>query len=104
MNACKPRCERLDSSGTCHKCGSVWKDGEWKGINMKKRGVRFRWILRRLVNWYCYDGGFWLRIMGRGISVVNRQKHPQLFSERDGYRRGLRVGKWAVEWLPSNTK
>ena len=36
MNACKPHCERLDSSGVCPKCGSVWKDGEWKGMNMTK--------------------------------------------------------------------
>ena len=36
MKACKPHCERLDSSGVCPKCGSVWKDGEWKGMNMTK--------------------------------------------------------------------
>lgn len=57
--------------------------------------------VQRLVSWRCYDGGFWLRILGRGISVVNRQKHPPLFSERNGFRRVRRIGKWGVEWLPS---
>ena len=53
----------------------------------------------KLVSWHFYDGGFWLRIAGAGISVVDKSKHPPLFSERNGYTKVLRVGKWGVEWL-----
>ena len=46
-----------------------------------------------------YDGGFWIRIMGRGISIVDKHKHPPLFSERHGYRKVLRIGRWGIEFL-----
>jgi hypothetical protein len=69
---------------------------------MKTRDTQSRCSLHWMVSWHYYDGGFWLRIMGRGISVVNKQKHLPLFSERNGYRRVRRIGKWGVEWLPAN--
>lgn len=53
----------------------------------------------KLTKWHCYDGGFWFRVLGFGISVRNKAKHPPLFSERNGYRKVLRIGKWGVEWL-----
>lgn len=46
-----------------------------------------------------YDGGFWFRVFGKGFSVVNREKHPALFSERIGKTRTIRFGKWAVTFL-----
>ena len=59
--------------------------------------------LQRLVSGHCYDGGCWLRILGRGISIVNKRKHPPLFSERYGYRRVIYLGHWGVELLkPAN--
>jgi hypothetical protein len=62
--------------------------------------------LRRLVSWHRYDGGFWLRIgkRGRGFAVSDKIKHPPLFSERYGYRKVLRIGKWGFEILTANRK
>ena len=54
--------------------------------------------------WHYYDGGVWIRILGKGISIINKQKHPPLFSERNGYRRVLRIGKWGVEHLTDNSR
>ena len=51
------------------------------------------------INWFFYDGGFWIRILGYGISVTNKDKHSPLFSERYGYRRVFRIGKWGIKWL-----
>ena len=58
-----------------------------------------------IVSWHAYDGGFWLRIgnRGRGFAVVNKSKNPPLFSERYGYRKVYRIGKWGFEILkPAN--
>ncbi len=52
-----------------------------------------------VVVWSFYDGGFWIRFFGRGFSVVNKIKHPPLFSERNGYRKVLRIGKYGFEYL-----
>lgn len=60
---------------------------------------------QRMVSWRRYDGGFWLRIgtHGRGFAVSDKVKHPPLFSERYGYRKVLRIGKWGFEILkPAN--
>ncbi|MDV5356516.1 hypothetical protein QM201_16705 [Enterobacter asburiae] len=41
-----------------------------------------------------YEGGFWFRIFGYGLSVRNRYKFPAPFSVRNGYVKELRVGKY----------
>ncbi|KKN72966.1 hypothetical protein LCGC14_0405200 [marine sediment metagenome] len=46
-----------------------------------------------------YDGGFWFRIFGKGLAIVNKKKNPPLFSERNGIRKVLRVGNYGVEFL-----
>ena len=53
----------------------------------------------QLIQFYSYNGGFWVRIMGRGLSVMDKKKYPPLFSERNGCKRIIRIGKWGVEWL-----
>jgi hypothetical protein len=59
--------------------------------------------LERKVRWKFYDGGFWIRVYGRGISIVDKKKHLPLFSERSGNRKVLHVGKFGIEYLkPSN--
>lgn len=47
-----------------------------------------------------YPGGLWFRILNRGLAIENRRIIPALFSERIGYVRVLRLGPWAVRWLP----
>ncbi|MCW1826494.1 hypothetical protein OLZ31_06470 [Enterobacter asburiae] len=46
-----------------------------------------------------YEGGFWFRIFGYGLSVRNRDKFPSSFSVRNGYVKELRVGKYGIKIL-----
>lgn len=50
----------------------------------------------RLLEWHKRTGSFWFRVFGIGLSIQNREIHRALFSERNGYRKVLRVGKWAI--------
>jgi len=58
----------------------------------------------RLIQYWFFDGGFWIRVFGRGFSVVNKIKHPPLFSERYGYRQVFRFGNRGIEWLKNERK
>lgn len=51
------------------------------------------------LSWHRYDGGLWFRVFGLGLSIADRSKHPALFSERNGYEKVLRIGKWVVRGL-----
>lgn len=42
---------------------------------------------------------FWFRVLGIGISGKDANTHPLLFSQRYGYRKGLRVGSWLFSFL-----
>jgi len=44
-------------------------------------------------------GHFWFRVFGYGLSFMNRDIHPPLFSERNGYSKVLRIGKWSIKGL-----
>ena len=46
-----------------------------------------------------YDGGAWFRIGCMVLSVVNKDKHRPLFSERNGYRKVWKLGRWGIEFL-----
>lgn len=48
---------------------------------------------------FIYDGGFWFRLFGWGFSISDKIKNPPLFSERNGYKKVLRVGKWGIGLL-----
>jgi hypothetical protein len=45
------------------------------------------------------DAG-WIRILGKGISWKDTTTQEPLFSERNGYRKNIRIGKWLLTWLP----
>lgn len=45
------------------------------------------------------DGRGWFRIMGYGLSWKNTKKHDLIFSERYGYRKGFRIGKYIIHFL-----
>jgi hypothetical protein len=62
---------------------------KWKGESM----------LSWLIIWHFYNGGFWFRVFGVGLSIVDRRKHPPLFSERTGRQPVLRIGWWSIKWL-----
>jgi len=55
--------------------------------------------VQRLVSFNFYDGGFWVRLFGVGVSVVNKERHLPLFSERNGHRKILRLGKCGFEFI-----
>lgn len=44
-----------------------------------------------------HSSGLYFRIGGYGLAF-ERDMTP-LFSERNGYRRVWRIGRWAIQWL-----
>jgi len=53
----------------------------------------------KIIQYHIYDGGFWFRVLGHGLSIVDKTKHRPLFSERHGYRKVLRIGRIGIEYL-----
>lgn len=43
--------------------------------------------------------GFWFRIYGYGLSVINRQVYPAPFSVRHGFVKEIRLGNYGVKLL-----
>ena len=41
----------------------------------------------------------WFRVFGVGLSFKNTNVHPLLFSERNGYRKGLQLGAYRFSIL-----
>jgi len=49
--------------------------------------------------------GFWFRIFGYGVSVINREIYQPLFSVRNGFVKEYRVGRWGIKILkPSDMR
>jgi hypothetical protein len=48
------------------------------------------------------DGRRWIRVFGYGISFTDNTKHRMLYSERNGIKKHVRVGKWRVKYLPKS--
>lgn len=55
--------------------------------------------MSKLFSYHKYEGGLWFRVLGRGLSIQNRQKIPAMSSERNGYVKTLRIGKWSIRLL-----
>ena len=55
--------------------------------------------MSKLFAYHKYEGGLWLRVLGRGLHIQNRKKIPAMFSERNGYVKTLRIGKWSIRLL-----
>ena len=45
------------------------------------------------------DGIGWMRILGKGIHWKDTSKHRLYFSERNGYRKALNIGKYRLSLL-----
>jgi hypothetical protein len=45
------------------------------------------------------DGIFWFRIFGSGLAIKDINKHPLLFSERNGFSKGVQIRKWRIDVL-----
>lgn len=65
---------------------------------MTNKWRKMKMVVRPLT-WHRGDGIFWFRIFGRGIVIEDRTKKRALFSERYGYTKWLRLGKWAIKKL-----
>lgn len=53
-------------------------------------------------NWWCcyyYNQQGWFRIFGRGLKWKNTEKYGLLFSERNGFWKGISIGKWRISRL-----
>lgn len=49
---------------------------------------------------YCvHKNGFWFRLFGYGLSMINRYKQPPLFSVRNEYRKEYKIGKYGIQLL-----
>jgi hypothetical protein len=47
-----------------------------------------------------YNHAGWFRFFGFGLHWKDSTKHDLSFSERNGYRRYVKIGKWIVGYLP----
>lgn len=49
---------------------------------------------------FVLSNGLWFfRIFGYGLHWKNTDKHPLLFSQRNGYRKALTIGNWCFTIL-----
>jgi len=55
--------------------------------------------MERMWAYYKSDGFMWFRVFGKGIHIKDISKHGSTFSERYGYRKSLRLGKWRMSLL-----
>ena len=57
-------------------------------------------MLRIVLLDYYYSNGFgWFRIFGIGLLWKNTKKHGMLFSERAGYIKFIKIGKYLIRFL-----
>lgn len=62
------------------------------------------WTDPKLLSGACYPGGWWFRILGRGIHYHDHRVVEPLFSERMGFKKRLRLGPhcfgllWGRSW------
>lgn len=47
----------------------------------------------KALHWYRTKGLWWFRVCGYGIHYKNTRYHAELFSERMGYRKKLKLGR-----------
>ena len=55
---------------------------------------------KRVLAYYKGEKMFWFRIYGIGFSFRNINRWPLLFSERNGFRKYLRIGNIVINYLP----
>jgi len=57
--------------------------------------IKKKFISKYLV-YYVFLGGFWFRLNGYGLLVINRNINPPLFSSRN---KGFRLWNWQISLL-----
>lgn len=56
----------------------------------------------RLISYHKENGFFWIRILGYGFTIKNPRTHPLLFSQRNGYTKVYKIGKYVFYFLNPN--
>jgi len=49
---------------------------------------------------YSVAGLGWFRIFGVGFHWKDISRHRMYFSERNGYKKSLKIGTWKISFLP----
>ena len=62
--------------------------------------ITWRFMGKAFFVYYKSDGFMWFRLFERGLVFKNTKKTPLTFSERNGVVKCLRIGKWAISYLP----
>lgn len=56
----------------------------------------------RILTYNKTKGHFWFRLFGRGLLIKNIMIYPLLFSQRNGYTKGILIGKYWIEYVSKN--
>ena len=49
--------------------------------------------------WSYHNRFGWFKIFGKGIKWKDTSIHRLMFSERNGYKKGLKIGRWYISLL-----
>lgn len=55
----------------------------------------------KIFSGYKTNGLFWFRFFGYGLHGKDTTKNRLLFSERNGYRKYLKIGNWIFRFIKS---
>ena len=53
----------------------------------------------RIFSKYKTKGFWWFRVFGYGLSYVNLTNGKLSFSERNGFSRYIKIGRWSFRWI-----
>lgn len=56
----------------------------------------------KYIHGYLGDGAFWIRFFGHGFLLKDTAINPLMFSERNGYRTGIFIGRFFFRTLKPN--
>lgn len=77
----------------------TYADKVFKMKIIVKDGVVIQGHITKYFSFSFYPGGFWFRLFGHGLSIVNNRKHPKLFSMRMGLKKNIMLGNWRISFL-----
>lgn len=79
-----------------------WRDYNFRLYNFNDNAVihhSLRLFGRSCWAFYYFNRFGWFRLFGIGIKWKDISIHGLLFSERNGYAKGLKIGKWLISFL-----
>jgi hypothetical protein len=71
-----------------------------KKIDIKKeRTAHLRLGNVNCLTFYSVDGLGYIRLFGVGLHWKDTSRHRMYFSERNGYKKALKIGSWRISFL-----